>query len=75
LRGWLDTDVEPIKPDDAPEAVKTLRRHLRKARGHQRNGDAQGARRASTLADKKLVAVAKMLENRFGRHAKGAFGD
>lgn len=75
MRGWLDTDVEPIKPDDAPEAVKTLRRHLRNAQGHRRNGDAQGTRRASALADKKLVAVAKMLEGRFGRHAKGAFGD
>ncbi len=75
MRGWLKTDVEPIDPDDGEEAVKALRQHLREAQESERRGERQGAKRARAQADEKLVAVAKMLENRFGRYAKGAFGD
>ncbi len=75
MRGWLKTDVEPIDPDDGEETVKVLRQHLREAQQSEARGDRQRARRARAQADEKLVAVAKMLENRFGRYAKGAFGD
>jgi RNA polymerase sigma factor (sigma-70 family) len=75
VRGWLKTDVEPIDPDDGEETVKVLRQHLREAQQSEARGDRQRARRARAQADEKLVAVAKMLENRFGRYAKGAFGD
>lgn len=75
MRGWLKTDVEPIDPDDGEEAVKALRQHLREAQESERRGERQDAKRVRARADEKLVAVAKMLESRFGRYAKGFFGD
>lgn len=75
MRGWLKTNVEAINPDDGEETVRALRQHLREAQELERRGDKQGAKRARARSDEKLVAVAKMLENRFGRYAKGAFGD
>lgn len=74
MRGWLKTDVKPIDPDGGEEAVKALRHHLREAQQLEGRGDRQGARRAQARADEKLVAIAKLLEKRFGRYAKGAFG-
>lgn len=74
MRGWLKTDVEPIDPDDGEEAVKVLRQSLREAEKLDEKGDRKGVMRVRARADEKLVAIAKMLEDRFGRYAKGAFG-
>lgn len=74
MQGWLKTNVKPIAPDKAEETVRALRRELREAQGLEARRDVRGARRVRARADEKLVSIAKMLENRFGRYAKGAFG-
>lgn len=75
MQGWLNTNIKPIAPNEAQETVRALRRCLRKARELRVRGDAKGAKRVRALADEKLVSIAKMLEGRFGRYAKGAFGN
>lgn len=74
MQGWLNTNVKPIAPNKAEETVRALRQYLKKAQELEARGDVGGARRVRAQADEKLVSIAKMLEVRFGRFAKGAFG-
>lgn len=74
MQGWLRTNVKPVAADKGEETVRALRRDLREAQGLRATGDVKGAKRVRARADEKLVSIAKMLEGRFGRYAKGAFG-
>lgn len=74
MQGWLNTNIKPIAPNEAEETVRVLRQHLREAQQLEAGGDIKGARRLRARAKERLVAIAKMLEKRFGRYAKGAFG-
>lgn len=74
MQGWLKTNIKPIASNEAEETVRVLRQHLREAQQLEASGDIKGARRLRTRAHKRLVAIAKMLEKRFGYYAKGAFG-
>ena len=75
MEGWSKTDVEPIDPRDAEEAVKAFRGCLREEKRLRERGEGRGAKEARRKSGKKYEAIARMLTRRFRRYAKGAFGD